>query len=439
VKLEDRVFAALKRKPKLSDVEIAQELHVTLQELRPVLKALVQRGYLQRNGFRYWIDIVLNPIERSNRKDFVFEALLTGEEPSDGFLHPHYCCLPPADQGNVGSCGGWGAKIWGDLNYGDLTGDWPTFEELQAVKRDVVDENGVRRDILPPTALSAMCPYVISRKIGNVIYPQGTYAWAVPRALYEFGNVPEAMWPTGKEPSPNYEMIPPGASAVAEGHRIEGYARIMSFDGVRIALDQRRKVMGGIPVYYNYRDMIGGDGGFPEPPEVHPEDQIAGGHFMAWIGHQKHPTDPRKDRLICAHSWYPKVPATGYITRNYWDVACRTPELVEFYAALDSEEVKILRDMFGKVVVRSNVPAKVYVDGEYVGDAAPEIKMALVRGTVYRITARAKCQSGEITQEVTGGDTVVEFTFEEEPGGQGSWWQHLWEAFVNWLRNLVRR
>ena len=345
------------------------------------------------------------------------------------------------DQAVRGTCTGQGGAEWYDTDHITLTGQRPTPDEKKQFKKDVVDQLGTTHDILYPQSISAEGVYQISRKIGNVTYPEGSETRFVAQALQQYGVVLESMWHTDKtgkcvwtyanHPIPTNDggVSQADAAAFAAQHTIDGYAMVgdetgsASFDEICDAIYKYRLVLAGIPVYSNFTQMEGGDGSFPEP-----EGDIAGYHCLLFYGYDE-------DNIHLRNSWGPYCSINGSVSKHYTNMSVQ--ESV-YLVMLDSADTPLLRDYYKKLVISvtdkatgTPLAADITVNGTLVGKAPQTISVE--PNTSYDIEVS---MAGYISQKKSADDSLEEIAFQldaETPATKKTWW----EVIVDWIKKLL--
>jgi predicted DNA-binding antitoxin AbrB/MazE fold protein len=310
------------------------------------------------------------------------------------FKNQYVGLTAPRDQDARGTCVGQSGAHAYDLLYIQLTQDFPTVEDRATFKKDVVDSLGTKHDVLFKQSSSAEAFYQVSRKIGNVTYPEGSELRYLARAWIQRGMNLETQWHTAKTPynvwtdkprqTSDGGLSPADADAYASAHKAEGWATIgdewanASWDEVCDAIYEKGFVLGGIPVYSNYETMKGGNGRFPDPG-----GEIVGYHALCFYGYDQ-------DNLYFLHSWGDWCGRYGSISRRYFNDS--VSESV-YIVILDSSDVKIAREenvsltITVKEKVTGNLlPASIYVDGVLLGKS-PQ-KIAVERGKSYEVEVK---------------------------------------------------
>jgi hypothetical protein len=232
-------------------------------------------------------------------------------------------------------------------------------------------------------------------------------------------------------------MMPPGsrytvdgglsmadAEAFAKEHKAEGWAQVgtpagnCTWDEVCSAIATKGFVLGAIPVYENYSTMEGGDGSFPNPSGA-----LAGFHALCFYGYDD-------NNLYLVHSWGNWCGMYGSISREIFFTAI---DLIQFFVILDSKEVAIAREGHLSLSIVTNVPAKISIDGAFVG-MSPQ-KIAIESGKKYVVNASA---DGYYAQTATVDDSVRELilTLEALPTPAPKPW---WQVLVEFLMRLFKR
>jgi hypothetical protein len=319
-----------------------------------------------------------------------------------------------------------------DSNYIELTGDKPTPEEISHFQLDVVDPIGTRHDVLFDNSFSAECSYQMGRFVGNITYPSGGEIRFNAKAARDYGICLESQWHTDKSglcvwvypPGPRPAgggSTPEEAAFFAEGHRIKGWAMVGREDGdatwneIRAALNKYHRVICGIPIYENYIEMAGGYGTYPTP-----KGPIVGYHAQWVYGHTP-------EFLRLRHSWGKWCGQRGKLPIEYFNIA---RDQCVWMVPIDDEEVKIAHDIYKSVLITSNIPALVSVDGVQIGNTP--IKIPVEKGKTYSITVSA---NGYIAQtRVVDESSQENQLFELEPSVpvHQTWWQ----VFLEILRKI---
>jgi len=382
---------------------------------------------------------VLDPVYQGKPMDWSFERIqmLKGVPEvaayPESYKNPYAMLVAPRDQKDRGTCVGQSTAYCYDLKYIMLTKDTPTDEDGDQYKKDVIDSIGTLHDVLYPQSASAEGFYQISRKIGNVTYPSGSEIRFSARAWCTYGMNLESQWHTDKkgtmvwmyEPRQTTDggLSPPDAATFAALHRAEGWAQVgmpggnPTWDEVCSAIYQKGFVLGAIPVYENYSTMEGGDGKFPDP-----RGAIAGFHALCFYGYDR-------DNLYLIHSWGDWCKMYGAISYNFFRAA---QDMIQFFVILDENETKIGESIHKSILVTSNVPAHVSVNGVLIGNTP--IKIPTEIGKSYVITVSA---DGYIAQSKVVDDNMVGWSVMLDPITLEP--KKWYEVIIDWIANLIRR
>ena len=377
----------------------------------------------------------LDNVPDTKPHDWSYSRIMMGKVPEvpvypSAFKNQYAKLLAPRDQKDRGTCVGQSTAYCYDIQYMTLTKDFPTTQDKEQFKKDVVDSIGTLHDILYPQSSSAECFYQISRKIGNVIYPSGSEIRFSARAWINYGMVLENNWHTDKSGHCVW-MYPPGARVTPDGgispenaelfaaqHKAEGYAQVgtpggnCTWDEVCSAIATKGWVLGAIPIYTNFASMAGGDGAFPDPG-----GELDGFHALCFYGYDS-------DNLYLIHSWGSWCGMYGSISKRYFNYAI---DLIQFFVILDQNEVKIAKDTYKTVLITSNVPAWVTVNGTKVGNTP--YKLALEPGKTYPVTVGQDGYSS-VSRMVDESSTEILFTLEPIP--VKTWWERL----IEWIKGV---
>jgi hypothetical protein len=319
----------------------------------------------------------------------------------------------------------------------EFTKDTPTSDEKLGARVDVVDELGTRYDTLYPDSFSAEGAYQMGRFVGNVTYPSGGEIRFVARALRDYGNVLNRMWPCDKERT-HVWAYPPGvrktstdgatpeeASEFSAKHRITGWVMIgdpggsATWDEICDAIWQYKKVICAIPIYENYREMEGGDGTYPNP-----RGPIIGYHAQLITGYCGN------EYLDIEHSWGRWCGQHGKLPYQYFQTA--KDESVWLVGLDNDEPLIIASQIYTSIAIFSNVPAVVAVNGVITGNTP--LKIAIEKGHKYDITVSA---GGYTAQTRTVDDSSQpNQIFELEPSPQPKNWLEL---LIDFIVELIRR
>lgn len=407
--LKQLIFRELKTHNGQTVDVLAQKLGVKEQTILNEIGILCANGWVEIRNNKVFVRIVLDPIPTYVPMDWQYEQLAKVEVLPQKWMNPLVEYVVHRDQGDRGTCVGQACATWFDLNYVKLTGDLPTIEEVGGVIRNVQLDDGVVVDQLVSQTFSAECVYQKSREIGNVTHPSGSYTPAGLRAMKEYGVCEEVSWPTAKTPYAVYQKPPGNVDDEVTQHRIDGYAGITTFEGIKQAIYECGAVVGSVLVYDNYGRMEGGDGTFPSPTV-----SVIGSHALCWVGYDE-------NNLYCLHSWGDWCGRIGKMSREYFNTA-----QVGFYTVLDEYEVTVAREKYVKLVIKCNVDASVWIDGKFVGKG--KVVSSVLVGRYYSVRVE---YDGKDTCDIVhvDGDRELVYDFPTK-----SWVSRLLEWLVRLLR-----
>ncbi len=434
-----RIFRALKQAGRpLAFTEILDRslaVQSDYAEFEDHLLANLDRGLISRDeagrySIKYWLDPPIQP--ETLHKDYEIrlameQAGVTGPT-ARKHLNPLRQYLPHLDQNGRGTCVGHGGAYLATQNYLQVTEDYPQPDEIAALERDVRLNLGypckVVFDRLYRTVFSPQWLYNVTRIIGHVTAPSGSWTQLIPQALREVGAVPwdecltpkttdcAPLWPREKAPlgktdAETYEQL----KEIASGHRVEGTAKATTFEEVCYLIEKYGGVVMPINIYDNWM-ANGGKGLLPDP-----QGDVIGGHCMFWDGY-----DLDKREIYGRHSWRGMWTAETGISERYYKKAAGPA-----WAVIDSEETRLLREQYCLVSISSTVPARYAITGdgklqEYTEDP---LKVALEKGQPYEITAHALDPESVVAPSLRGQFTFVSdrsevrFEFVRKPGGGG--------------------
>jgi hypothetical protein len=229
--------------------------------------------------------------------------------------------------------------------------------------------------------------YYISRVVGNVTVPSGSYCDAAIQAMVKYGCClwDECLTDKGARCTPQLysELIPvsdtdwakwqPQFEPMAFKHKLTGYATIRTFEGLMTAIEQSKGkgVIMPINLELDYMD-VEEDGTW----KAHPgSTSKAGGHALWWCS-----VDRINRKVRCLNSWGEDFVKYTWIDEVYYDENAGAA-----FTAIDDEEVKIGEILYSKVKISSNVPCTYTINGiPQIGDP---VSIALERAKNYGIIA----------------------------------------------------
>jgi hypothetical protein len=297
------------------------------------------------------------------------------------------------DQGGRGTCVGFSTAIGLTLLYFAITKDFPTPEDLKAIRRDVEEQLGCAnakplvRDDFGKRWKSAQFVYERSRELGGVTSPSGSYLSAAVRAIKEYGSCFETECWTSKSPycvAQFYPMLPGETGEQSKArimtlgseHKTNGYATVLDFEQFCVAIytqwrDQKGGGFGLVPIniYENYTSN-GCVGNYPEP-----RGEVAGSHAQCCVGY-----DLDAGTIEFKQSWGKNWSDMGGISKSYWDEAAGAAFII-----LDDEEAKAGQSIYTRVEISANVPCNYTINGDV--HTVNPLVVALERGKTYTIVA----------------------------------------------------
>jgi hypothetical protein len=411
--------------------EISNGTGVPQTDLLVAVGHIIEDGYVVFNETNktYKIKFVLNPVisaERLSEKtawDYnkIQEKLATVTPQTtrtipEKWRNPYLSYLPDRiDQGDRGTCVGFSSAIGATLLYYQITKDLPTPEEVAAEKRNVEyklcsSSKPLICDQFNKRWKSPQFIYMMSRLVGNVTSPEGSYVSAAVKALNKYGSVFETECTTSKTPYCVAEWYPTLNGESTEdakcrimlsglSHLTEGYAQVGTFDAICDAVYTHGFALIAINIYENYtRDNC--EGNYPDP-----NGSVVGSHAQCVVGYDK-----IARTLEFRQSWGNSWTNEGGISERYFEEAAS-----EAFIILDENETKVGQTIYTKVAVTSNVNCTYKVDND--NATVSNGVVALERGVRHTITATAVDASTvtEPTMSVTftplNETHEVDFTF----------------------------
>ena len=351
----DRVFRELKRENHRELLDIAATLDEPFPIVFAVLNAMVMSGYIGVEDERYYIKYVLDPIPEPMspgkiQYGEVLAMLPAADEPlPDQYMNPDVSDVVHRDQGSTGSCVGQATAYGRDLDLIRLTGQRPDAQDLGRVLRNIDYNENLWYDVYYRQSMSAEYAYRMSRIVGNVKYPSGSYLSASLQSLKTNGICLHDQWWNPKSgleawgsPHPGYfEDVDEHAEETAPKHRISGYAVVDTWGDVCRAIHKHGYVLGSILVWDNYCSQ-------PTDPKLpEPRGSTCGAHALCFIGYDK-------ENLYFLHSWWgdngdtePTWNKIGHISRSYFNMG-----FLGGYVVLDEDEAAIAFALYTLVEIR---------------------------------------------------------------------------------------
>lgn len=343
--------------------------------------------------------------------------------------HPFTKFLPKGwMQGGRGTCVGHACAITSQCNYYACTQDYPKPEELLTAQAERQQDLGtciVIYDKWYRTVFSAQWAYHISRLVGNVTYPSGSYCSAAAQAMKEYGGLPWDKVITSRTPycAPEcYPLTLEQAKILSKYHGWDGYAKITSWSGIMdaIATSTCHCVMMPINVYDVPPDSQG---------NLRVSGNPSGSHALPWLF-----VDYENKRIGCWNSWGTDYPQITWINESYWKAAGGPA-----FIPLDSEEALIATCEYTEITVLANIPCKFQVNGQDRPEGyTQKFIMEWESLREYEITAIPQDTTFlPETRKHTPKELkeTIEFTFKKDgPIVVEPWWKALLKKLLEMIR-----
>jgi hypothetical protein len=286
----------------------------------------------------------------------------------------------------VHNCVGFSAAIGATLLYYALTQDLPSPAEVAAEKRNVEYDLGCPNnkpflcDEFNVRWKSPQYIYQMSRAIGNVTDPEGSYVSDAAKSLNTYGSVFETDCKTAKTPYCVASWYPTleGESQddakarimlIGNTHLTEGYAQVTTFDDLCDAVYTHGFALIPINIYSNYTSE-GYAGRYPDP-----NGDVVGSHAQCVVGYD---LDART--LEFRQSWGTAWTNDGGISEKYFDEGAGAA-----FVILDEHETAIAHLLYTRVSLAPNVPCTYKVDGGKI--TATDNVVVLERGLQHTVVA----------------------------------------------------
>jgi len=432
--MKGKLYLALKTGPKNLD-EFQQYVgKIAKKEIAACLDTMIKDGWVERIGSDYKLKYIFDePIkERVPIRDWIYEKIQStypnaqfqdiegsSNRPAS-YMNPFVFQVPQCDQGDRGTCVGFAGRYLAWLLQLKLVD--PPFkpEEVAKITEDVlVDVWGkckMLTDTLHTYAPSAQGIYDESRRIENVTYPSGSYIRGAIRALKDYGYNFEKDRVTSRSSTcaPKYfpiieteEKTKEMLDKQAREHRIDGYAQITTWDGLKDAIWNYGCALIAINIYENF-ESNGKKGPFADP-----KGSVIGSHALCAVGYDE-------NYIYFLHSWRQGWSKLGGISEKYYNKTNETA-----YAPIDSEDVIKAKEMFGLVNVKckeeSDLPVNCVI---YIGTQkfiGHDVSASIPKGTEIKISAEPistvyteDIKSQIITLDETNDTIDVTFIFKRK-------------------------
>jgi hypothetical protein len=466
------IFKYLKKQGKAGAPTIATKLHVPLEIVEETLNAYVKSGFIgfdqktKEYSVKFYLDPPLKP-EPTESKFWNYEniketqrkkqpkkpqQLAKGGAPPLAagiprkWRNPYLNYLPDRiSQGGRGTCCGYTGAIGETLKYYKLTGDMPTPEEIAAEQRNVeiylgcANNEPFVHDKFNKRWKSAQYIYETSRIYGNVTEPAGSYVSAVAGGIKVYGSVFETECYTSlsakcvdkwypRLEGESTEQAKSRIIASGKKHPINGFAQILTFEGICEAVYTHGSAMIPINIYANYTSN-GCVGNYPDP-----RGEVVGSHAQCIVGY-----DLDAGTLEFRQSWGKDWSNDGGISRRYYDIGAGAT-----YVILDDEETIIGEELYTKITVSANVPCNYTINGET--HAFADSTVMLETGVEHIITATPldpskvveSFQFAKITPVGDSGSVVFSFTMKPvDPEPTTPTWAELLERLKYILKKIL--
>jgi hypothetical protein len=346
--------------------------------------------------------------------------------PTD-YKNPDIKDLAQRIQGDRGTCVGQACA-----NVKDLTSipfDRPDNLDKEGYRRDIKDPDGLIHDNLYYTSASAECAYQISRRLGNITAPSGSYTYLGMKALTG-GVCFEDEWPTSKTPYMTLPLPRPdmkdAVNVSTANHKIDGYATLypLTFENCKAAIYKYHTVAGSFDIYENYGSMMGGDGTLPEP-----KGDVVGGHALCLYGYDV-------DYLYCIHTWGDWCGRFGRISKHYFDVCCN-----DIFCPIETAEMERLKEAYAKITCLSNMRTNFYLiqtgEKKYIGtypDTPVTLQLRIGVPVVFYSEAVEHNNLNLTTEYTPRGEGLFVVNFDIPSPNTG-----FWAAFLSWLQRVFHK
>lgn len=392
--IKSQIFRELKSRNYRSSMDLAWSIDETVDVVEAWLDSLVMEGYLDVDDGLYFIKYVLGPAPPEPKLalpeygSVIAELAMTGTDTKmpDEWMNPDIDDVVRRDQAGSPSCVGQAIAYSRDLDLIKLTGQRPERVDRDRVKRDVDYSDRIWYDIYYRQSMSAEHSYRSSREIGNVTYPAGSYVVAGMQALFERGICLHDQWVCPKSgiaswatPYPDWsDAVEETAIETAPKHKIDGYARVRTWNEVCQAIYKHGCVVGTIGMWENFMTQ-------PHHPQLpNPRGDECGAHALCFIGYDS-------QRLYFLHSWYgyqddgtPEWNKVGWISRAYFNRG-----FIDGYVALDDEECQVAYANHTTVTISCITwpDAVIWIDGVEIGCSPARIRLEIGKSYVIGISS----------------------------------------------------
>lgn len=436
--LRNKIFRCLKEESgSLDELQLKIGKRVTKKDLSICLDALIKEGWVERYGKLYRLKHVLDPPLPSipvKNIDWVYERLQEVQgvvARPVSYMNPYIDWLPQCDQGDRGTCCGYAGKYLAWLLQLRLIDPRPDIDAVKKIEVDipvnVFGQCSMIIDRMHEYSPSAAGLYDESRRIENITVPVGSFIRGVIKALKEYGYNYEKDRQTSRTSrcAPTYYPLigtETETKAFLEGqasnHKIDGYATITTWDGLKDAIYNYGCALIAVNLYENMENN-GKTGPLPDP-----KGSPIGSHALCAVGYDE-------NYVYFLHSWRCGWSKLSGISKDYYNYACGTA-----YAPIDSLDVIEAEKVYGTVKVISNVPCTIYIgEDKYTG---LEAKSSWELGKECAVSAEPTnslytpaIKSKTVIPDSVVQNVVVHFLFEYKPTVK--------EDFMIRIRELIQR
>ncbi len=441
--IKTEIYRYLKKNGDSTAQQIAQGIKQPLKDVENILEAEVVRGYIRKDyetfPVNYSLKIVLGPLTSKDKIAPLWrhEVILQGAaaaEPPLKIPQALFKAMLEAIiwwQGGRGTCVGFAGALYRWLLYMLGTGIIPTIEELKAYCKIIEEDIGCTAGkfkymTMHPDIDSPQWIYDRSRKFGNCTYPAGSdTTWAAKVIALEgsvkwndcltsiTGYCAPELWIGTNVP---YAEALAKLAPIAAEHKNK-FAATNNFNEVFTAIKAGKAVFGPVnlpPEYLN-------------PPNGRWQSyggESAGGHAIFCCL-----TDDDDRTIGSRGSW----DGDGGEKWYWFDERFFDDNAGPFLIGLTQEEAKYGESLYKSLMITTNIPAMISVNGVNIG-TSPQ-KIAVEKGKTYPITASA---NGYIAQSRTVDESTVsplDIVLEPSPVPKKNWLEKL----IDWIKSLFRR
>lgn len=348
--MKRKLFRSLKTGPKTLDELQVDIGKVTKKEISACLDILISNKWVERYGGMYRLRYVLNaPLKEPKvNQDWnykLIQSLQGAQGRPEKFMNPYIDWIPQLDQGDRGTCCGFGGRYMAWLIQLALIDPKPDPNETQEVVFDlpvnVWNQCTMLIDRMHKYAPSAQGLYHRSRIKENITVPSGSFIRGIVRTWKDEGYNFESDWNTSKTSRCAPELYPIAEDEklldLSKDHKLDGYAVITSWDGLKDAIYNYGCAIIAINCYENM-EANGKVGVLPDP-----KGEVTGSHALCAIGYDE-------NYVYFLHSWRGGWSKVSGISKAYYNYACGTA-----YAPIDTQDVIVAKETYGVIKVKSNV------------------------------------------------------------------------------------